>query len=409
MPESGFLLFGGSEARAPHLLERRTPGTTNAGAAASGVQQLPWRDAERGKTTMLRSTAVLAVVLLAAAARVAAQSPDPLDIRACTAIDNDAQRLACYDRATHRDDREAQRAADARMRSSGVFAQPDVAAAAPANDAASSRTGSQLDRRWELDPASKLGTFNLRSYRPVYVMPFFATSKLNTQPRSPNPNNTVGERAHLDNIEAKFQLSLKTKVLQDVFGAGDLWVGYTQSSRWQVYDKDESRPFRETDYEPEALLVFGTNYRVLGWDARLFDVGINHQSNGRSDPYSRSWNRIVADIGLERGDWTIVLRPWWRIPESRGDDNNRDIGDYVGRGEVQLVRNWNDQTFGLTVRHSLRGGDANHGSARFSWSVPLAGSLRGYVELFHGYGESLIDYNHEATYLGVGLSLLDWY
>ncbi|HEU4664504.1 MAG TPA: phospholipase A [Dokdonella sp.] len=359
---------------------------------------------------MPRHLAVAALAALVLATQAAAQNPDPLDIRACTAIGNDAQRLACYDRATHRDDSEAQRAADERMRSSGVFAQPDGSAAAnAAGEATASRAPSSLDRRWELDPASKLGTFNLRSSRPVYVMPFFATSELNTRPHSPNPNNDVGERAHLDNIEAKFQLSLKTKVLQDVLGSGDLWVGYTQSSRWQVYNTDESRPFRETDYEPEALLVFGTNYRAFGWDARLFDVGINHQSNGRSDPYSRSWNRIVADIGLERGDWTIVLRPWWRIPESRGDDNNRDIEDYVGRGEVQFVRNWNSQTFGLTLRHSLRGGDANHGSARFSWSVPLAGSLRGYVELFHGYGESLIDYNHEATYLGVGLSLLDWY
>jgi hypothetical protein len=35
--------------------------------------------------------------------------------------------------------------------------------------------------------------------------------------------------------------------------------------------------------------------------------------------------------------------------------------------------------------------------------------MRGYMELFKGYGESMIDYNHNATYLGVGVSLLDWY
>jgi phospholipase A1 len=43
--------------------------------------------------------------------------------------------------------------------------------------------------------------------------------------------------------------------VQDLLGDGDLWVGYTQSSRWQVYNNDESSPFRETDYEGEALLV----------------------------------------------------------------------------------------------------------------------------------------------------------
>jgi phospholipase A1 len=240
-------------------------------------------------------------------------------------------------------------------------------------------------------------------------MPVFATSRLNTAPHSPNPNNTVTDPAHVENIEAKFQFSLKTKVVQDLLGDGDLWVGYTQSSRWQVYNNDESRPFRETDYEPEALLVYGTQHELFGWNLRMFDIGINHQSNGRSDPYSRSWNRIVADVGFERGDWTLMLRPWWRIPESRDDDNNPDIGDHVGRGEVTLLRNWNSQTFGLTLRHSMRGGNDSRGSARFSWSVPLDGKLRGYVELFHGYGESLIDYNHEATYLGVGVSLLDWY
>jgi phospholipase A1 len=347
----------------------------------------------------------LALAAILSASSVFAQTPDPLDIRACTAIGDNAQRLACYDNATHRGDREAQRAADEQIRATGVFAQPDGGAHA----SAASATPSLLDRRWELDPSSKLGTFNLRSYRPVYVLPVFATSRLNSAPHSPNPNNTVTDPAHLDNIEAKFQFSLKTKVVQDLLGDGDLWVGYTQSSRWQVYNSEESRPFRETDYEPEALLVYGTHYDVLGWKLRMLDIGINHQSNGRSDPYSRSWNRIVADVGFERGDWTLMLRPWWRIPESRDDDNNPDIGDHVGRGEVTLLRNWNSQTFGLTLRHSMRGGNDSRGSARFSWSVPLDGKLRGYVELFHGYGESLIDYNHEATYLGVGVSLLDWY
>ena len=61
------------------------------------------------------------------------------------------------------------------------------------------------------------------------------------------------------------------------------------------------------------------------------------------------------------------------------------------------------------LRHSLRGGSRSHGAAQLTWSFPMGGNFRGYLELFKGYGESMIDYNHNATYLGLGVSLLDWY
>ena len=361
---------------------------------------------------MMKLAFVAASLALAAALPAHAQNPDPMDIRACTMIEGDAQRLACYDRATHRDASGEQQRSDVGTAASRVFKRDESASVtAPAPTGPSTRGyRSLLDSRWELAPESKLGTFNLRGYQPIYVMPVFATSNQNSMPHSPNPANTVTQPEQLDNVEAKFQLSLKTKVWQGVFGdAGDVWVGYTQSSRWQVYNAKESRPFRETDYEPEAMLVFNTHYHLFGWDGRLLGIGVDHQSNGLSDPLSRSWNRVIADVGFERAGWTVMLRPWWRIPETRSDDNNADIENYMGRGEMQILHVWNSQEFGLTLRHSLRGGDESRGSARFSWTFPIAGNLRGYMEAFKGYGESLIDYNHNATYLGVGISLLDWY
>lgn len=343
-----------------------------------------------------------------------AQNPNPMDIRACTAIETDAQRLACYDRATGRDNLPAaQKKSEAAAQAASAPGNAVFGHEAPQDTASPEnnvKSLSLLDSRWELSPESKLGTFNLRGYKPITVMPVFATSNQNTQPTSPNPVNSTSAPQNLDNIEGKFQISLKNKIWQGVFGdAGDLWVAYTQSSRWQVYNKDLSRPFRETNYEPEVMLMFDTNYRLGGWDGRLLGVGIDHESNGRSNPLSRSWNRVMGYVGLERENWTVMVRPWWRIPEGGKDDNNPDISDYMGRADMQIVHEWKGQEFGLMLRHSLRGGSKSHGAAQFTWAFPIAGNLRGYMELFKGYGESMIDYNHNATYLGIGVSLLDWY
>lgn len=269
---------------------------------------------------------------------------------------------------------------------------------------------SLLDQRWELTPESKLGTWNLRSHQPIYLLPAIWTSDKNEFPSSPNPNNTVTENQNLKSIEAKLQLSLKTKALENVFGDnGDVWVGYTQSARWQVYNEDESRPFRETNYEPEISLVFKTDYNLLGLEGHLFALTYNHQSNGRSDPLSRSWNRIMLNIGLEKDNFAVMFRPWYRLDEDARKDNNPDIKDYIGRADLTAFYRRNNHEFTMLLRHSLKGGDDSHGAIQFDWAFPIAGNLRGYVQLFDGYGESLIDYNHRATYIGLGVSLMNWY
>ena len=36
------------------------------------------------------------------------------------------------------------------------------------------------------------------------------------------------------------------------------------------------------------------------------------------------------------------------------------------------------------------------------------GGLQLHTQLFHGYGDSLLDYNHRRTVFSVGLSLVEW-
>ncbi len=354
-------------------------------------------------------------------------SPD-----ACTAIESDSARLACYDTALGRGARDTQAADEAALQAAAL-ARQQRDAAAPDEDAtlkertrhrlgalfghdddyaqaiANAGKGSLLDSRWELAKDSKLGVFQMRAYKPVYLLPAFWTSNINESPSSPNPDNTVTTPQDLTSVETKFQVSFKTKFAENLFGDnGDLWGTYTQSSRWQVFNGEESRPFRETNYEPEVMLVFRNNYSIGGWKGRMTGIGFNHQSNGRGDPLSRSWNRVILSAGLDRENWAFVVRPWWRIPDG-SDDDNPDMEDYIGRGDAMLVYSKDGQEFALLGRHSLHGGDKSHGALQLDWGFPIDRSLRGHVQVFHGYGESLIDYNHKATYVGLGISLLEWF
>ena len=377
------------------------------------------------------------VVLLAAIAPIAvAQEMAVSAADACRAVEADSERLACYDNAFGRSADSAQvadaAAEQARQAKEDIEAYerfrrqslppaeraretlgelfraedgPDALEARIAN----AGKGGLLDSRWELARDSKLGVFNFRAYKPVYLLPAFYTTDVNTTPQSPNPDNTVTTPQALGDVEAKFQISFKTKALENLFGDnGDVWMAYTQSSRWQVYNGDNSRPFRETNYEPEVLLVFRNGYRLGGWHGRMASIGINHQSNGRSDPFSRSWNRVIGTVALDRENWALTLRPWWRVPDGSEDDNP-DIENYMGRGDLTLVHTRGGHELALMARHSLRGGEDSRGALQFDWGFPINRTLRGHVQVFDGYGESLIDYNHRATYVGLGISLMEWF
>jgi len=254
--------------------------------------------------------------------------------------------------------------------------------------------------------------YAFRPYRPVYFLPLFYSAQVNNLPQTGNPRTTVSEALNLDHLEGKLQLSFKTKLVNDILNQnGDLWFGYTQSSRWQVYNAEESRPFRETNHEPEFMFVFRTNYKLAGFTGRLLSLSLTHQSNGQDEPLSRSWNRAIVTIGFDRSDWVVQFRPWLRIPETSDDeDENPDIQDFIGRGELLVVhRKSNSHQISGQFRHSFKSGDDSRGSINLDWSYPCFDRLRCYAQVFHGYGESLIDYNHKTTSIGLGVALVEWF
>jgi len=70
-----------------------------------------------------------------------------------------------------------------------------------------------------------------------------------------------------------------------------------------------------------------------------------------------------------------------------------------------LIYKWHEHSFSLMGRGNWNTGN---GAAQFAWTTPrLLGPMRGYVQLFSGYGESMIDYNFSQTTIGIGITLND--
>ena len=264
-----------------------------------------------------------------------------------------------------------------------------------------------LSERWELDSENYSGNFRITSYKPTYILLGRWTSDTNKQPASFNPDYVAESPLALNTTELKFQISFKTKIVRGLFFNNlDIWAAYTQKSHWQVYNAELSRPFRETNYEPELIFNYGMNIPFLGFDIRMAGLALTHQSNGRSLPLSRSWNRVIFHMAMEREFWQIYLKPWIRLNDT--DDENPEITNYYGRMEGIISHQLGRTLITLEATHSLRFGSENRGSLRLGWSFPIDGYLRGHLEVFEGYGETLIDYNHRQFTIGFGVSIVEW-
>jgi len=284
---------------------------------------------------------------------------------------------------------------------------------------------SELSRFWELQRGTDCDTFSLRGYRPISLA-VVTSDSVNMQPSSPSVGHTALTSQPYMRTENKIQLSVRTKIAKGLLKSGpeddddhdSVWFGYTQQSYWQLFNGAISRPFRTTDHEPEVIYIYPHQIPLAGgWTYRLSGLGLVHQSNGQSLPLSRSWNRVylmgAAEKTLSQDSGLILQgRIWDRLKESSGNDDNPGIENYIGRAEVTGSWQINKaNTVSLTMRHSLR--KEARGSARLDWMMAPASSpnytgLRYHVQLFNGYGDSLVDYNRKRTVLSVGLSLVDW-
>ncbi len=355
------------------------------------------------------STAGVFFGLLAGVTAAAADTPGA----ACLGIPDEQARLKCFDEAIgtavgQAGEGAAVSTAPAPVPVGGVSAAAAVAESPPA---AGVETGlvyageapppanQLIDRAWGFLPESRKAY--VRLHQPNYLLFARYTTDVNREPYEPL-FDAFAEDYDFENVEAKFQLSLKGRLLSSEDRRWGLWFAYTQQSQWQVYAGDISSPFRETNYMPELFGSFRPGIDVGNLKFNLLNFGYTHQSNGRADPISRSWDRLFVEAGLERDNLVLLGRAWAKV----GDvEDNPDITDYYGYTELNALYRWRDNTFTLMGRGNLGTGK---GAAQFSWtSRPVLGPMRVHFQLFSGYGESLIDYDWNQTTVGLGVTLND--
>ena len=348
----------------------------------------------------------------------------------CTLLQDNALRLACYDKvfaaqlppeqplSEHETDGKPQldvvqsvRQSIGNKEATLVFDTPEGQAEPSQELADAAAAYTPLSQMYDLDANDPHGILTVREHNPMYLMPAWYNSSPNYAPSSPTRGAALQERfSDQKRIETKMQVSFKSKIAEDLFKSrADLWFGYTQKSDWQIYNQGRrSAPFRNTDYEPEIFITQPVKSR-LPWGGRLrmLGVGFAHQSNGQSRPESRSWNKVYAMAGMEWGKLTVIPRVWMRLFDSSGEDNdNPDLIKYLGYGDVKLQYRLNDKhNFSTTLRYNPKSG---YGAAEAAYTFPIKGKLQGVVRGFHGYGESLIDYNHKQSGIGFGLMFNGW-
>ncbi len=265
---------------------------------------------------------------------------------------------------------------------------------------AEDKVESAIDKRIEKEVATFNNPFVITPHKPTYILPINYTS---------NSNSTLYNDIDLQDVEIKFQFSFKMPLVVNIDDSNlSIFFAYSQVSFWQAYNSEYSSPFRETNYEPELFVNWLTEVDLpLGWKARGLDVSFAHQSNGRSAPVSRSWNRVQSRIYFENGNWAFALQPWYRLKEDDEQDDNPDLLDYLGHGQFRVAYKLGGHTLSAMSRNNLESGFSK-GAAEFSWSFPISQRLKGYVQVFSGYGNNLIEYNHYTNTVGIGFALTDW-
>jgi len=221
--------------------------------------------------------------------------------------------------------------------------------------------------------------------------------------------------------ETKFQISFKVPIAYNMFGSNaSFYVAYTQKAMFQNYNQNNSAPFRDINHNPEAFVDFDMNYylpALLNSKLTKVRVTVSHESNGQALPNSRSWNyNSIETYFTKNKNIDFGINAWIRWSEedkSRNDptrDDNPDLIDRIGSQKYWIKYRKSGYVASLSYQNDIFDYSTDKGNVSLELLAPTSftNSFKWMFQYFHGYGESLIDYNEKVNKIYFGISISDW-
>lgn len=232
-----------------------------------------------------------------------------------------------------------------------------------------------------------------------------------------NGNRDYNKDYTRDTNEAQFQISFKLPLYNNMFNSdADLFIAYTQNSFWQLYNNEHSKPFRETNYMPELFIEWHPNIRLGKSELKEIRLSLAHQSNGKDVGASRSWNKTQIHFLFQNNNLLYGIDIWDRWNENQKDsisdpkgDDNPNLQKYIGKQKYFIAYKTDNYKLSLTHQNDIFDYDSSKGNTKLDFIFPsMHENFDFFIRYFHGYGESLIDYDVKVERISFGIILADW-
>ncbi|MCD7972178.1 MAG: phospholipase A [Candidatus Azobacteroides sp.] len=201
--------------------------------------------------------------------------------------------------------------------------------------------------------------------------------------------------------DALFQISIRHRATKSHLPFNSfLFITYTQKSFWNIYE--ESMPFYDTNYNPGIgvgkYLIHNNILRGAAF------IQIEHESNGRDELDSRSWNMISFSSKYFFNPYiNFGLRAW--IPIVDGG-NNRNLVSYKGLGTISIDCMTTDRKWWITGELNPRKGWGNINTmVTAGFKASRNSNQYFYARFYNGKGDCLLDYDKYKINIQFGLCI----